>query len=132
MDHPAVIALPISGMAATENMGRPSAPAFPLMHEPANVPTMSKDTAQFLKFLSACLLPALVAGSIFDARWAKGSEWAIACLWLLTTLLAIGYVVDGLKGAKDLVTGTLSAWAITGAVALFLGTLVALKFGHSL
>lgn len=90
---------------------------------------MSKDTAEFLKFTAAILIPALVAGSVFDARWARGSEWLIASLWLVSTLLAIGYVADGLRGAKTLISGTLKSWAIMAAIALFLGTLVALKFG---
>lgn len=93
---------------------------------------MNKDTTQFLKFLAACFLPALVASTVFNAHWAKGAEWFIACAWLLSTLIAIGYVVDGLRGARALVYGTLSSWVVMAVIALFLGMLVALKFGHSL
>lgn len=93
---------------------------------------MSNDTTQFLKFLASCFLPALVSGTIFNSSWGKGSEWMIAVVWLLLTLVAIGYTIDGLRGAKALVAGTLSSWAVTAAISLFLGTLVALKFGHSL
>ncbi|MBO0125227.1 hypothetical protein [Agrobacterium sp. OT33] len=71
---------------------------------------MSKDTAEFLKFSAAILIPALVAGSVFDARWTKDSEWLVACLWLASTLFAVGYVADGLKGAKALISSTLVMW----------------------
>lgn len=89
---------------------------------------MSKDASQFIKFLSALFLPALVAGLMLDAG-ANGGM--IAALWLVTTLLAVGYVVDGLKGARALLSGTLHSWAILLIGGLLIGLLAMAKFGHS-
>lgn len=89
---------------------------------------MSKDAAQFIRFMIAVLLPALIAGLLLDAG-ANGG--LIAALWLISTLLAVGYVVDGLTGAKALLAGTLHSWAILLIAGLLIGLLVAAKFGHS-
>lgn len=89
---------------------------------------MSKDVVEFARFLAAILIPALISGVMLDAG-ANGG--VIAALWFVTTLLAIGYVVDGLKGAKALLTGTLHSWAILLIAGLLIGLLAMAKFGHS-
>lgn len=89
---------------------------------------MSKDAAQFIRFMVAVLLPALIAGLLLDAG-ANGG--IVAALWLVTTLLSIGYVVDGQKGARALLAGTLHSWAILLIAGLLIGLLVMAKFGHS-
>jgi hypothetical protein len=89
---------------------------------------MNGDTAQFFKFLSAILIPALVAGMLTNSGAHGGF---VASLWLVSTLLAIGYVVDGLKGAKALLAGTFQSWAILLIAGLLIGSLVAAKFGYS-
>lgn len=93
---------------------------------------MSRDTLQFFKFLAAMFLPALAAGVCLDARWAKGAEWAIAAAWFASTLLAVGFVIDGGRGAKVLLSSTLQSWAILLIVGLLIGWLVMARFGHSL
>lgn len=93
---------------------------------------MTNDRAQFLKLMAAFIVPAFIAGTVFQEKWAKGLEPYIAIAWGISFLLAIGYAIDGLKGAKDLLFGTAQAWAITGGAALFLGILVALSAGHNL
>lgn len=90
---------------------------------------MSKDTAQFIRFMAAILLPALVAGLLMHAT--KGAEGLIFVVWLAVTLLSIGYVVDGLKGARALLSGTLQSWAVLLIAGLLIGSLVAAKFGYS-
>ncbi|MEN3145683.1 hypothetical protein ABCW43_00050 [Neorhizobium sp. IRAMC:178] len=89
---------------------------------------MSKDVSQFARFLAAIFIPALISGIMLDAG-ANGG--VIAAFWLVTTLLAVGYVVDGLKGAKALLTGTLHSWAILVIAGLLIGLLAMAKFGHS-
>lgn len=93
---------------------------------------MSKDAAQFLKFLAALFIPALLAGLMLGARWANGSEWVIAVTWLASTLLAIGYVVDGTAGAKTLLSMTLLMWALAVIGAAFITWLAIAGAGHSL
>lgn len=90
---------------------------------------MSKDAKQFLLFLTAMFAPALLAGAAMGERWAKDFVPVIFGLWLVATLLGVGYAVDGLRGAKALTLGTAKAWGIMAAIALPLGILVALKFG---
>lgn len=90
---------------------------------------MSNDTAQFLKFMVAILLPALVAGLLMHGT--KGAEGLIAAGWLAVTLLGAGYAVDGLKGATTLLSGTLMSWAVLLIAGLLIGSLVMAKFGYS-
>lgn len=89
---------------------------------------MSKDATQFLKFIAAIILPSLAAGILLDAG-ANGG--VIAVFWLMTTLFAVGYVVDGLKGARALLIGTMHSWAILLIAGLLIGLLVMARFGHS-
>lgn len=93
---------------------------------------MSRDTTQFIKFLAALFVPALLAGMMLGAEWAKGSEWLIAGTWLASTLLAVGYVIDGLAGAKALLSTTLLMWALAALGAAFIAWLAIAGAGHSL
>lgn len=93
---------------------------------------MSKDTAEFLKFTAAILIPALVAGSVFGAHWAIGSEWLVACLWLASTLFAVGYVADGLKGATALISSTLVMWIAAIVCGSFIAWMAIANAGHNL
>jgi hypothetical protein len=82
-----------------------------------------KKTAEFLKFIAAILIPALIAGLFIQQT--KGALTIIAVAWLAATLLSIWHAVDGLKGARDLLFGSLSSWAVTLAVGLLRGLMPA-------
>lgn len=93
---------------------------------------MTKDAAQFLKFMALLLGSAFIGGLAIDQRWARGLELPLGLGWIFLVIIAIGFIVDGKKGAKALLSMTLLMWTLAAIGALLIAWLAIAGAGHSL
>lgn len=93
---------------------------------------MSKDTAQFLQFVAAILGLGLIGGLIVKEPWIRGYEVPFGIVWIVCFLLAIGFIANGVNGAKTLVSYTFLMWAAAIVCAAFIAWMAIAGAGHSL
>lgn len=93
---------------------------------------MTKDAAQFLKFMALLLGSAFIGGLAIDQRWARGYEPLLGFLWIFGVLASIGFIINGKQGAKALLSSTLLMWTLAAIGALLIAWLAIAGAGHSL
>lgn len=90
---------------------------------------MNGDDAKFLKFivLLACLglVGAAFAGSGLPSSYAL----PFFAIWIVAFLSGVGFIVDGGRGAKALVSRTALTWGLFVSAASLIAWLVAARFG---
>lgn len=90
---------------------------------------MSKDAADFLKFICLCLGLGLLALAIIESGLPREFAIPFFVVWVIVFLAGVGFISDGMRGAKSLVSRTLLTWAILLSAAALIAWLVLARFG---
>jgi hypothetical protein len=93
---------------------------------------LTKDAAQFLKFMALLLGSAFIGGIAIDQRWARGLELPLGFGWIFLVVVSTGFIIDGKEGAKALLSRTMLMWALAIIGALLIAWLAIAGAGHSL
>lgn len=72
---------------------------------------MTNDTKKFFQFIGAILGLGLIGGLIVAQNPPRVLALPLGIAWIIVFLGVTGFIVDGKKGAKDLVSTTLLTWA---------------------
>ena len=90
---------------------------------------MSKDAADFLKFICLCLGLGLFALAVIEVGLPRSFAIPFFIVWVVAFLAGVGFISDGMSGAKAIVSRTLLSWAILLSAAALIAWLVLARFG---
>lgn len=90
---------------------------------------MSKDASEFFKFICLCLGLGLLALGIIEAGLPRDFAIPFFIVWVIVFLAGVGFISDGMSGAKAIVSRTLLSWAILLSAAALIAWLVLARFG---
>lgn len=90
---------------------------------------MSKDAADFFKFICLCLGLGLLALGVIESGLSRDFAIPFFVVWIVVFLAGVGFISDGMSGAKALVSRTLLTWAILLSAAVLIAWLVLARFG---
>jgi hypothetical protein len=89
------------------------------------------DTARFLLFMTVTLGSAFIGGLSLEHQWAKGFEIPLGFGWIFLIIVSTGFIIDGKKGAKALLSTTVLMWSLAIAGALLIAWLAIAGAGHT-
>lgn len=90
---------------------------------------MSKDAADFFKFICLCLGLGLLALGISESGLHRDFAIPFFIVWVIVFLAGVGFISDGMSGAKAIVSRTLLSWVILLSAAALIAWLVLARFG---
>lgn len=83
----------------------------------------------FAKFIGLCAVLGLFGGVAASAGLPSSYALPFFGLWVALFLLGVGYIIDGGRGAKALISTTALTWAIAVSAAALIAWLVMARFG---
>ncbi|MGQ4813026.1 hypothetical protein GOZ96_04695 [Agrobacterium vitis] len=93
---------------------------------------MDSQTKKFAAFIALIFGSAGVCGMLIGAKQMRGYELHIGIGWIAIVLLGTGFIIDGYKGAVDLLGYTVLSWVIAAIGAIAIAWMVISSFGRSL
>lgn len=93
---------------------------------------MSRDTKHFLQFIATLTLFGLAGNGFLSLNWPRSYALPFGLLWVLSLLVAVGFIIDGKEGAKALLSRTMLMWFLAVIGALLIAWLAIAGAGHSL
>lgn len=84
---------------------------------------------KFLQFVALLAVLGGLAAIVADAGLPSSYALPFFALWVVAFLSGVGFIVDGGRGAKALVSRTALSWTLAVSVAALIAWLVAARFG---
>ena len=90
---------------------------------------MTDTTKQLLQFLALLLALGALAAAVAGAGPPSSYALPFFAIWVIAFLSGVGFIIDGSRGAKALVSRTALTWTLLVSVAALIAWLVAARFG---
>ncbi|MGV2099060.1 hypothetical protein [Rhizobium sp. 21-4511-3d] len=90
---------------------------------------MAETKKQFLQFVALLALLGALAAAVAGAGLPSAYALPFFAIWAIAFLSGVGFIIDGGRGAKALVSRTALTWTLLVSVAALIAWLVAARFG---
>lgn len=90
---------------------------------------MTAGVSSFAKFIGLCVALGSVGAAVASAGLPSSYALPFFAVWVAAFLVGVGFIIDGGRGAKALISTTAITWAIAVSAAALIAWLVMARFG---